>query len=198
MPVYRCKLVIVGDGAVGKTCLITRFVKGVFPMDYVPTVFENYVVDIQVDQQNMEMALWDTAGHDCDFGDRLRPLSYIDSHVALLAYSIDYPDSLDNILEKWHPELDHFIPRVPTILIACKKDLRDDEKTVKDLARSHQRPVTFDEGLAVALKIGAGQFFECSSKTGEGVAEIFEVAARAAMEHRTLNRRKDGNSCVIC
>ena len=65
---------------------------------YVPTVFENYVADVEVDHKHVELALWDTAGQE-DY-DRLRPLSYPDSHVILICFSIDSPDSLDNVMEK--------------------------------------------------------------------------------------------------
>ena len=62
MASIRKKLVIVGDGACGKTCLLIVFSKDQFPEVYVPTVFENYVADIEVDGKQVELALWDTAG----------------------------------------------------------------------------------------------------------------------------------------
>lgn len=68
---------------------------------YVPTVFENYVADVEVDGKHVELALWDTAGQE-DY-DRLRPLSYPDSHVILICFAIDSPDSLDNVQEKVRP-----------------------------------------------------------------------------------------------
>lgn len=63
-----------------------------------PTVFENYVADVEVDGKRVELALWDTAGQE-DY-DRLRPLSYPDSHVILICFAVDSPDSLDNVQEK--------------------------------------------------------------------------------------------------
>uniref|UniRef100_A0A8B9TYE7 Ras homolog family member A n=1 Tax=Anas zonorhyncha TaxID=75864 RepID=A0A8B9TYE7_9AVES len=92
MAAIRKKLVIVGDGACGKTCLLIVFSKDQFPEVYVPTVFENYVADIEVDGKQVELALWDTAGQE-DY-DRLRPLSYPDTDVILMCFSIDSPDSL--------------------------------------------------------------------------------------------------------
>ena len=61
-------------------------------------MFENYVADVEVDGRHVELALWDTAGQE-DY-DRLRPLSYPDSHVILICFAIDTPDSLDNVQEK--------------------------------------------------------------------------------------------------
>ena len=58
MAAIRKKLVIVGDGACGKTCLLIVFSKDQFPEVYVPTVFENYVADIEVDgKQVREMSI---------------------------------------------------------------------------------------------------------------------------------------------
>uniref|UniRef100_A0A2K6B1X2 Ras homolog family member C n=1 Tax=Macaca nemestrina TaxID=9545 RepID=A0A2K6B1X2_MACNE len=91
MAAIRKKLVIVGDGACGKTCLLIVFSKDQFPEVYVPTVFENYIADIEVDGKQVELALWDTAGQE-DY-DRLRPLSYPDTDVILMCFSIDSPDT---------------------------------------------------------------------------------------------------------
>nr|CAD2151480.1 unnamed protein product [Meloidogyne enterolobii] len=153
MATIRRKLVIVGDGACGKTCLLIVFSKDDFPEVYVPTVFENYVADIEVDQRQVELALWDTAGQE-DY-DRLRPLSYPDTNVILMCFSIDSPDSLENIIEKWTPEVRHFCPNVPIILVGNKKDLRNDPQTLKELAKSKQEPVNSEAAQAVAQQIGA-------------------------------------------
>lgn len=74
----RKKLVVVGDGACGKTCLLIVFSKNQFPITYVPTVFETYVADIRAaDGRKVELALWDTAGQE-DY-DCLRYITILDS-----------------------------------------------------------------------------------------------------------------------
>ncbi|CAF0734429.1 unnamed protein product [Adineta ricciae] len=182
MAAIRKKLVIVGDGACGKTCLLIVFSKDQFPEVYVPTVFENYVSDIEIDGKQIELALWDTAGQE-DY-DRLRPLSYPDTDVILMCFAIDSPDSLENIPEKWTPECKHFCPNVPIVLVGNKKDLRNDEATKRELMKMKQEPVRSDAGRTMADKIGAVGYLECSAKTKEGVREVFEFAARAALARK--------------
>ncbi|SCU94018.1 LANO_0E05446g1_1 [Lachancea nothofagi CBS 11611] len=186
-PGIRKKLVIVGDGACGKTCLLIVFSKGQFPEVYVPTVFENYVADVEVDGRHVELALWDTAGQE-DY-DRLRPLSYPDSSVVLICFSIDLPDSLDNVQEKWVSEVSHFCQGVPFILVGCKVDLRDDLQVLEALRTTGQKPVSVAEAKAVAEKFGATAYYECSAKTGYGVPEVFEAATRAALSGKSPSKQ---------
>ena len=74
------------------------FSTGTFPSEYIPTVFENYVADVEIDGKHIELTLWDTAGQ--EEYDRLRPLSYPDTQVILICFSIDSADSLINVEEK--------------------------------------------------------------------------------------------------
>lgn len=191
MATIRVKLVIVGDGACGKTCLLIVFSKDQFPDVYVPTVFENYVADIEVDGKQVELALWDTAGQE-DY-DRLRPLSYPDTDVILMCFSIDSPDSLENIPEKWTPEVKHFCPNVPVILVGTKKDLRSDPQTIAELAKMTQEPVRPQEGREMAEKINAFAYLECSALSNEGIREVFETATRAALQVK----KKQNSKCVL-
>lgn len=95
----RIKLVIVGDGLCGKTCLLIVFSENRFPIDeHGGTVYENYVADIEYEGKSVEIALWDTSGLE-DY-DRLRPLSYPDTDVVLICYEIGEPDSLSNVPDK--------------------------------------------------------------------------------------------------
>jgi len=182
MTSIRKKLVIVGDGACGKTCLLWVFSKDEFPEGYAPTVFETYVADIEVNNKKVELALYDTAGQE-DF-DRLRPLSYPDTDVILMCFSIDSPDSLDNITDKWNPEVRHFCPRVPVVLVGNKKDLRNDERTKAELAKFKKTPVKLEQGKEVAATIKAAAYLECSAKNTDGVREVFELATRVALQNK--------------
>lgn len=179
----RKKLVIVGDGACGKTSLLLRYKRDEFLEGiYVPTVFETYVADIEIGRKKVELALWDTAGQE-DY-DRLRPLSYPDADVILMCYSVDEPDTLENIPEKWAPEVHHFCPGVPIILVGCKKDLKQDPETLRLLAKRGKKTVSTEEGQSTALSIKAAGFLECSAKTREGVIESFEAATLATLKRK--------------
>ena len=86
-------------------------------------MFENYVTDCRVDGKSVQLALWDTAGQE-DY-ERLRPLAYSKAHVILIGFSIDTPDSLENVKNKVS-----FLPnRVQTeltkILSGLRKLMRD-------------------------------------------------------------------------
>ncbi|EPQ30942.1 uncharacterized protein PFL1_01840 [Pseudozyma flocculosa PF-1] len=174
----RRKLVIVGDGACGKTSLLCVFAIGEFPQEYEPTIFENYVAEIRLDGKPVQLALWDTAGQ--EEYERLRPLSYSQAHVILIAFSIDTPDSLENVTVKWMEEVRQICgPSVPVLLVGCKRDLREDA-VAKGKAVAGQF-VEKAQGKDVAAQIGARSYHECSALKNEGVDNVFEAATRAAM-----------------
>ncbi|KAH8880106.1 ras-domain-containing protein [Thozetella sp. PMI_491] len=174
-PTYSKKIVVVGDGGCGKTCLLISYSQGYFPEKYVPTVFENYITyPIHPPSGKIvELALWDTAGQ--EEYDRLRPLSYPETDLIFVCFAIDCPNSLENVMDKWYPEVLHFCPYTPLVLVGLKSDLRYKKTCIEMLKTQGLTPVTTEQGLAVARKMSAG-YMECSSKEMKGVEEIFEQA----------------------
>jgi small GTP-binding protein len=179
MSAQHIKCVVVGDGAVGKTCLLYVYANNSFPEDYVPTVFDNYSANVLVDGKTINLGLWDTAGQ--EIYDRLRPLSYPGAHVFLICYSSVYPTSLENVKEKWYPEIRHHCPDAPVILVGTKSDLKDEPSVIEKLASRGQAPVSNDAAEAVSTEIGAKDHIVCSAKTHDNIKAVFDAAIRAVL-----------------
>ncbi|NP_001233114.1 ras-related C3 botulinum toxin substrate 1 isoform Rac1-like [Acyrthosiphon pisum] len=169
------KITTVGDGMVGKTCMLITYTTKQFPTEYVPTVFDNYAENMVMDGQEYNMCLWDTAGQE-DY-ERLRPLSYPNTDCFLLCYSVGSRSSFENIASKWHPEIQHHCPKIPVILIGTKTDLR----------LSQNDCITRKKGKKMMKKIGAVKYLECSALTNEGLDTIFTESVRAAIERPRKN-----------
>jgi len=159
----------------------------------------------------VQLALWDTAGQ--EEYERLRPLSYSKSHVILIAFAIDTPDSLDNVAAKWIEEVRNICgATIPILLVGCKADLRPPHHSPNFVSRA--------QAERVAAAIGARAYKECSALKIEGVDDVFEAATRASMLMREgvptsgiasekHHRRKSsgwsgmeeesaGRCCVVC
>lgn len=133
--------------------------KGSFPKEYIPTVFDNYAADVDLDGQTFTVGFFDTAGQ--EVYDRLRPLSYPGADAIVISFAIDSPASLEDVQEKvvlrfeslcilltefqWRYEIEHFCRGVPLFLIGCKKDLRHDHQRIGKLHKQLMKPVTVEQ-----------------------------------------------------
>ena len=138
------KCVVVGDGGVGKTCLLITYSKDEFPSEYVPTVFDNYSVTVSIAEESYKLELFDTAGQEAY--DRLRPLSYPNTSVFLVCFNIIHPPSFGNVQEKWVPEITHHCPNIPFLFVGTQVDLRYDGAVLDKLAKNKEKPVSKEAG----------------------------------------------------
>eukprot|EP00930_Biecheleria_cincta_P054037 TRINITY_DN3990_c0_g1_i1.p1 TRINITY_DN3990_c0_g1~~TRINITY_DN3990_c0_g1_i1.p1 ORF type:complete len:593 (-),score=92.90 TRINITY_DN3990_c0_g1_i1:321-2060(-) len=163
--VKNVKCVVVGDGAAGKTSLLITYTTSSFPAEYVPTVFDNYSANVMVDGKVVNLGLWDTAGQE-DY-DRLRPLSYPQTDVFMMCFSLTQRSTFDSCRSKWFPELTHHVPGTPIVLVGTMSD--DDGN----------RAVSNEEADAFRKEIGAVAYFPVSAKTQSGLKQAFDTAVRA-------------------
>jgi len=183
----QMKTVVVGDGAVGKTCLLASFATAKFPKEYVPTIFNNQSVPVGVDGRDVLLSIFDTAGQE-DY-DKMRPISYPGTDVFIVCYSVDMPASKANVLQKWLPEIKQHCPTVPFVLCACKVDMRQDGQA---------DTVSSEEGDQIAKDTKASRFVECSALTQVGVKQVFEEAIRVVFERRAApTNKKKQMACVL-
>ncbi|XP_010503426.1 PREDICTED: rac-like GTP-binding protein ARAC8 isoform X1 [Camelina sativa] len=196
------KCVTVGDGAVGKTCMLICYTSNKFPTDYIPTVFDNFSANVVVEGITVNLGLWDTAGQE-DYN-RLRPLSYRGADVFVLAFSLISRASYENVFKKWIPELQHFAPGVPIVLVGTKMvfryiDLREDKHYLSD--HPGLSPVTTSQGEELRKHIGATYYIECSSKTQQNVKAVFDAAIKVVIkpvvkQKEKKKKQKQHNRCL--
>ncbi|XP_070507591.1 cell division control protein 42 homolog [Chironomus tepperi] len=182
-------IVIIGDGTVGKTCLLHCYSNETFLESYVPTVYDKEDFDVMLNGKNYVLKLIDTAGQE-DY-ERVRRLFYKDAKAFILCYGIENHASFNNIYNKWMPELKQIDNwPIPFILVGTKIDLRDDPTYRKPL-------ITTEEGEGLAQRICANRFIECSAKKNVHIKDTIEEALRASFNGPIVeNKKKD--SCFTC
>uniref|UniRef100_A0A671RH16 Rho-related BTB domain-containing protein 1 n=1 Tax=Sinocyclocheilus anshuiensis TaxID=1608454 RepID=A0A671RH16_9TELE len=200
--VETIKCVVVGDNAVGKTRLIcaracnTTLTQYQLLATHVPTVWaiDQYRVCQEVlersrdvvDEVSVSLRLWDTFGdHHKD-----RRFAYGRSDVVVLCFSLANPNSLRHVRTMWFPEIKHFCPRTPIILVGCQLDLRyADLDAVNRARRPLAKPIKPtdilppERGHEVAKELGI-PYYETSIVAQFGVKDVFDNAIRAALISR--------------
>ena len=133
------RITVIGDGAVGKTSFLISYTSHSFPTDYVPTVFDNFNSQEKFGDVMVTLNLWDTAGQ--EEYDKLRPLSYPGTSVFIICFSADNPVSLENVADKWVPELKSYVTDPTIVLVCTKTDIRDNPEVIAKLHERGDNPV---------------------------------------------------------
>ena len=175
---YLFKIVVLGEGAVGKTAIVTRFSHGFFRTDYKTTIGSQFAVknvEFLRDTGNVtvKLQIWDVAGQ--SRFQILRPMYYRGSSGGLLVFDVTRRRTFI-VLEEWLDELHRAInKKIPLVLVANKTDLPDrvvEPSEGKEFAAKHDMP-----------------YIESSAKTGEGIVDIFQNLAEVLV----INREKSNN-----
>lgn len=181
------KIVCIGDGAVGKTSILTSFTYGKFENNYEPTIYDNYSCELNYNNIIYTLNLWDTAGQE-DF-DSIRNLSYHNTDIFILCYSVISISSYNNIIKKWIPEIKKYNPTTPIILCATKTDLKNDfdfltKHKITPLSTSHLNNLLENKNLFY-------NGIECSSKTSKNLIELFHLV----IDSFNSSNQKQSNNC---
>lgn len=126
-------------------------------------------------------------------------MSYPQTDVFLLCFSVVSPPSYDNIQVKWIPELRHHNPHTPIILVGTKSDLRDDRDTLLALSSMGQAPIKRETAIKLANKVKAFKYIETSALTGVGLKQVFEEAIKAAFisQDKSLEKSYKSKNCRL-
>eukprot|EP01129_Flabellula_baltica_P003845 TRINITY_DN13575_c0_g1_i1.p1 TRINITY_DN13575_c0_g1~~TRINITY_DN13575_c0_g1_i1.p1 ORF type:complete len:218 (-),score=52.14 TRINITY_DN13575_c0_g1_i1:224-841(-) len=179
------KVMVIGDTAVGKTCLLISYTSNSFPTGHIPTVFDNYSANALVGGEAIKLGLWDTAGSQ-EFKD-LRPLSYPGTDVFIICFSLTDPDSLAAVTDMWYPEIvECGLQETPIVLVGTKLDLRNSGQA--------DNCVTKKQGEAKLREIEGTAYIECSSLTQENVSEVFEMCIRCVLMPETIGEEPKSGS----
>uniref|UniRef100_A0A7E4V8E5 Rho-related GTP-binding protein RhoG n=1 Tax=Panagrellus redivivus TaxID=6233 RepID=A0A7E4V8E5_PANRE len=184
------KCVVVGDENVGKTAMLFSYTKNMFPGAYVPTIVETFTTTVHISEKAYNLHIFDTAGQEtCD---RLRPLSYQKANLIIICFSVVNPASFENVKDKWFPEVRHYCPNTPFILVGTQSDLRSDPEVNETLANEKQTQVSFAAGFQLAKEYNAIRYVECSAYNQRGLKEIFDHGVIAV-----INQQKKKRKCVL-
>jgi len=190
---YSFKTIVIGDSAVGKSCLTLKGTKDAFKDFYSPTIgFEFLSFNIKINDKIIKLQIWDTCGQEVYRS--LISSFYRNSSLAIIVYAINNRDSFDN-LESWLDEIKTKThPYLKIFLIGNKVDLEDervvDKSTAEKLAKDHNLDL----------------FLETSAKTGLNAQKIFVKAAQILLENykdfsefdaRDSNASKDKSSITL-
>mmetsp|Transcript_36534 Transcript_36534/g.76692 ORF Transcript_36534/g.76692 Transcript_36534/m.76692 type:complete len:192 (-) Transcript_36534:483-1058(-) len=182
--VVNRKIAVLGFRAVGKTSLTNAFVSGTFSDNYDPTIENTHHKTIRFRKVHFATDIIDTAGMD-EYSSLSRNASVgVDGYA--LVFSITSRSSFENIIHINEALLVALgdAPDVPRVLVGSMKDLAEEREVTSQQAQN----------LANSWKI---PYLECSSKTGENVAEVFHTLLKEIEKDDGLLDDKKEEKCII-
>ncbi|KAJ7810891.1 small GTPase Cdc42 [Mycena olivaceomarginata] len=203
-PPPRCvKCVIIGDTAVGKTGLLMMYAKKRVSGGYwlcSARVHNGHSQSVMNGKDPYRLNIFDTA--DALYIQALRitiaysPLSYPQTDVFLVCFSVSNPASLANVKDKWFPEARHYVQQVPCVVAATQIDLRDADEE-KYAYEDPEGLISTADGKTLARELGVAAYVECLAKTGQGVKEAFDAAFAAGLTYEPPRCTKGQRGCIV-
>ena len=182
----------IGDPESGKTSLLTSYTKNVFPQQYVPSLNENYTVQLnnflyggkeRHINLNISTVTVDSTAMN---GEEYEP----QSDVVVIVCAIDSPESFKTAEKDLIPKAKTQLPGKPVIIVGTKTDLRKDEGSIQRLAAKNEHPVTLKEGMKLAKRAGIQNYIECSAKELGSVKAVFEEVLKEHFKNEARARKE--------
>ncbi|KAH7718810.1 Rho1 [Aphelenchoides avenae] len=173
------RVAVIGDEGCGKSYILKVIKQQEFPNVLAPGVYEHAITEACVDGKRLELHFIDTPGQ--DGYEEVRRQAYSKADVVVVCFSLDSPTSLENVKEKWVPEVRRYRKKAPIVLLGNKVDLRDAAR------RKHgKRFVSAKDGLQVASELGVHSYVECSARRMNCVEDLLKSTARAARRNKKI------------
>ena len=181
-----CKILLIGDSKVGKTCLISRYAIGVFNEDYISTIgFDNRQKEEIINNEKVLVRIFDTAGQE-----RFKSITanYLrNAEGVILVYDLTSTESFESLkfwIESIKNNLGNDEP-IPIIIIGNKIDLEGAREINKSVAEKFAKDNNY-------------KYFETSAKTGEGVDDAFrEIVKQILGRNDKFDDEKEENTVKI-
>ena len=190
------KVTTVGSTGVGKTCFWCVFAGVEFSaIDYIPTVFDGYSTNVNVDGEPIAFAPWDTVGSDEYY--RLRPLSYPNTAVFLVCFACSDEESFFNCYKFVQEIRQHVTENTAIILQMNKVDLRKSKSECQFFVENNIVLIDSNEGEEMARNLGCVTFVETSAKDNTGMKTIHEVIVRSYNLSKCITTPSNGKKCQV-
>lgn len=169
-----CQILLLGDMAVGKTCLINRYTNGVFKEEYISTVgFDYYTKQEEINNKTVQVKIWDTVGQE-----RFRALtpSFLrNAEGVVIVFDVTSQDSFDNV-KGWINSIKSNLGEkiIPIIIVGNKIDMEN------------MREISKEDGKKIASE-NDFKYFETSAKTGIGVDEAIKEIVNQILDIQDKN-----------
>lgn len=174
---YNFKVVLLGEGCVGKTSLLLRYIEDKFNDKHLTTLQATFLnKKLNINGQRINLSIWDTAGQEKFHA--LGPIYYRNSNGAILVYDITDEDSFGKV-KNWIKELKKMLGSEIVLVIAGNK-----------IDLEHERTVPLEEAESYANMVGAKHFYT-SAKLNQGVEDLFLELTRAMTEKHDLNTQSE-------
>jgi small GTP-binding protein len=195
----QVKVVVLGEAGVGKTSLLLTYFTGAFETGYVPSIADMLEQEVQVNAEGdvAVLQLWDTASTEGHF--KMLPLSFPETCVFLLCYTVSDAQSFELIVERWLPLIEeHAEDDVPIVLAGLRCDLRDDEDVQQQLKEREQQFVASDDVRKLVGRCSRiVHQLECSAKCATNLSQLFVDVGRIALRMPVVGKDDDQSRCFL-